>query len=181
MVLLEKCILGTCQAGRQPIYAEANITSEPACACVHENDIGHALGIKELKKKGSNIEDVGSLTRRNSRRSHAFEPLSKDTNFTDVPPSTDITPRLLNQPLTVQPQDTATVMPINLYFRRGHISFGVQLNGIVASTFELNASTSSIQLRACPPPCIRSRPALRSEMLASEVRALVARALPEEL
>lgn len=70
-------------------------------------------------------------------------PLSKDTNFTYVPPpKTDITPELIAQSLAVQPQDTATVGSVMPHFQDGVIAFGVQLNGLVAATMTLNASTS---------------------------------------
>lgn len=68
---------------------------------------------------------------------------AKDANFTYVPPpKNDITPELLQQSLLVQPQDTATVTSIVPQFRDGVITFGIQLNGPVASMITLNASTA---------------------------------------
>lgn len=64
-------------------------------------------------------------------------------NITYVPPpQTDITPDLLAESLAVQPQNTATIGSITPQFLTGVISYGVQLNGLVAATMTLNASTS---------------------------------------
>lgn len=87
-------------------------------------------------------EQILEAKMNNFRRKEEFEPLSKDTNFTYVPPpKTDITPALLDQSLASQPQDTATVGSIMAHFKQGYIAFGVQLNGLVAATMTLNAST----------------------------------------
>ena len=65
-----------------------------------------------------------------------------ETNFTYVPPpKTDITPALLAQSLAEQPQDTATVASVKPYFADDIIVYGVQMNGFVASSLYLNAST----------------------------------------
>lgn len=77
------------------------------------------------------------------RRAEEPRPLVKDTNLTYVPPpKTDITPALLAESLSVQPQDTATVGSIMPHFQDGVVSYGVQLNGLIAATMTLNASTS---------------------------------------
>lgn len=77
------------------------------------------------------------------RRAEALKPLVKDSNITFVPPpKTDITPALLAESLSVQPQDTATVGSVMPHFQDGVISYGIQLNGLVAATMTLNASTS---------------------------------------
>jgi hypothetical protein len=57
------------------------------------------------------------------------------------PPKTDVTPELINQSLTVQPQDTATVGSVSPDLRFGRITLLAQLNGIVASIIPINCST----------------------------------------
>lgn len=58
------------------------------------------------------------------------------------PPKQNITPALLNQSLTVQPQDTAIVSSIIPYFRKNVLKIYLQLNGLVADLLEVNASAS---------------------------------------
>jgi len=58
------------------------------------------------------------------------------------PPKTDITPELLNQSLTAQPQNTGTVASAIPHLQEGVISFLVQLQGLVADLLTLNASTA---------------------------------------
>lgn len=57
------------------------------------------------------------------------------------PPKQDITPELINQSLTVQPQNTATVSSIIPYFKDDVFRVFMQLNGLVAETLAVNAST----------------------------------------
>ena len=58
------------------------------------------------------------------------------------PPKTDITPALINESLSVQPQNTATISSVQIHIPDGKITFYFQLNGPVASTLAINASTS---------------------------------------
>ena len=80
----------------------------------------------------------------NSRRSEGIllERETEDPDFTYIPPpKTDITPELLAQSLANQPQDTATIVSVMPYFSDDVIQYGAQMNGFVASTLSLNAST----------------------------------------
>ncbi|OAP58117.1 hypothetical protein AYL99_07207 [Fonsecaea erecta] len=58
------------------------------------------------------------------------------------PPNQDITPALLQQSLSVQPQDTAKVSSIVPYLRDGVIQIYLQLDGPVPTTLIVNCSTS---------------------------------------
>lgn len=83
------------------------------------------------------------MSRRPRALSRRVETVVKDTNFTYIPPpKADVTPDLLAESLQIQPQDTATVGSVMPHFQDGVISYGVQLNGLVASTMTLNASTA---------------------------------------
>ncbi|EXJ94970.1 hypothetical protein A1O1_00088 [Capronia coronata CBS 617.96] len=62
---------------------------------------------------------------------------------TFLPPANpDITPALLNESLTIQPQNTATIGSIIPYFRDNLLQVHMQLNGPVADTLVVNASAS---------------------------------------
>ena len=86
----------------------------------------------------------GSPIRKRQEPSPTAPFSSVDTNVPTYvpPPKTDITQELINQSLTVQPQDTATVSSVIPQLKDGVITFLIQLNGIVASTLAMNASTS---------------------------------------
>lgn len=58
------------------------------------------------------------------------------------PPKQDLTPELLNQSLTVQPQNTATVSSMIPFFHDNVIQVYMQLNGLVADTLVVNCSAS---------------------------------------
>ena len=58
------------------------------------------------------------------------------------PPKKDITPELINQSLSVQPQNTAIVASVIAHLIEGIITFFVQLDGIVANLIAMNASTT---------------------------------------
>ncbi|KAL2394350.1 hypothetical protein ABEF92_003059 [Exophiala dermatitidis] len=58
------------------------------------------------------------------------------------PPSQDVTPALLNESLTVQPQNTATIGSIVPWFADNLLQVHMQLNGPVADTLVVNASAS---------------------------------------
>ncbi|EXJ63694.1 hypothetical protein A1O7_00029 [Cladophialophora yegresii CBS 114405] len=58
------------------------------------------------------------------------------------PPKQDITPELIQQALSAQPQNTATVSSMIPYFPDGVIRVHLQLAGPVAYTLVVNASTS---------------------------------------
>lgn len=86
------------------------------------------------------LETRSKAARAMSKRS---VPTAEADNFTYVPPpKTDVTPALLAESLAVQPQDTATIGSVMPHFLDGVISYGVQLNGLIAATMTLNASTS---------------------------------------
>lgn len=110
------------------------------CVCVLKQDaplINFALRTADLNNTINTIQKI------RQRRTETVELMVKDTNITFVPPpKTDITPALLAESLSVQPQDTATVGSIMPRFQDGVISYGVQLNGLIAATMTLNASTS---------------------------------------
>lgn len=107
-----------------------------ACACVDIKDlVAIVVGIDLLEAYAAS-KNTESIVRRDGAAS------VKDTNFTYVPPpKTDITPELLAESLAVQPQNTATVAYTIPYFPAGVISFGCQMDGFIASTIVLNAST----------------------------------------
>lgn len=76
------------------------------------------------------------------RAGRDFDPSTRATNFTYIPPpSTDITPQLLDQSLNSQPQHKATVSSLMPHFPAGYIQVGIQLDSFVASTMMLNMST----------------------------------------
>ena len=58
------------------------------------------------------------------------------------PPNQNITPELLNESLTLQPQNTATVSSIIPYFKDGIFQVFLQLDGLVADSLVVNASVS---------------------------------------
>lgn len=58
------------------------------------------------------------------------------------PPKQDITPELIQQSLSVQPQNQALVASIVPYFHDGVIRVSLQLDGPIATTLVVNASTS---------------------------------------
>ncbi|KAK5084500.1 hypothetical protein LTR05_005577 [Lithohypha guttulata] len=120
--------------------AKILVPKHNACACVPLKDMANLLvGMDLLGTDEDGIEL--QAVRRETRAEGADLPI-KDTNLTYVPPpKTDITPELLAQSLAVQPQDTATVGSVLLHFQHGVISYGCQMDGFVASTIVLNAST----------------------------------------
>ncbi|RMZ89602.1 hypothetical protein DV736_g3169, partial [Chaetothyriales sp. CBS 134916] len=58
------------------------------------------------------------------------------------PPKTDITAELINQSLTVQPQNTATISSVLINIPQGVVTVTFQMNGMVANSISVNASTS---------------------------------------
>lgn len=58
------------------------------------------------------------------------------------PPKTDLTPELLNQSLASQPQKFATVTSVIPNFPEGVLTYLIQMEGIVAASIPMNASTS---------------------------------------
>lgn len=110
------------------------------CICILQQDapvINAALRIADLNTT------IQAVQKHVQRWAEALEPLIEDSNITFVPPpKTDITPALLAESLGVQPQDTATVGSVMPHFQDGVVSYGIQLNGLVAATMTLNASTS---------------------------------------
>lgn len=94
-----------------------------------------------LEVSGTSLDN--EILQIRKRQVEEVQTTMKDTNFTYVPPpQTDITPQLLAESLAIQPQNTATVSSIFPQFRLGVISYGVQLDGFIAATITLNASTS---------------------------------------
>ncbi|KAK5324487.1 hypothetical protein LTR70_002934 [Exophiala xenobiotica] len=142
-VPLENCVAEHCPFDYRPFEIFVGGSSQRACACVREEDYLYVSSMKELGVTRKVPHDqILEARKTHFRRSEAIEPLSKDTNFTYVPPpKTDITPALLDQSLASQPQDTATIGWIMAHFQGGVLSFGAQLNGLVAATMTLNAST----------------------------------------
>lgn len=100
--------------------------------------------LQDLQAQARAETTRGTVSSRKSRtKSRRDVPVARDTNFTYVPPpKTDVTPALLAESLAVQPQNTATVGTVMPYVQDGVISYGVQLNGLIAATMTLNASTS---------------------------------------
>lgn len=92
--------------------------------------------------RGFHIGDIRMPEMVLRRMGKDYDPLSKATNFTYVPPpSTDITPQLIDQSLAVQPQNMATIASMFPHFAAGYVSVGIQLDSFVASTMMLNMST----------------------------------------
>jgi hypothetical protein len=89
-----------------------------------------------------------------SRREHAInlqrrQTATSTTSAVDTvvptfipPPKQSLTPELLNQSLTVQPQNTSTISGVIPYFRDDVLQVYMQMNGLVADTLVLNASAS---------------------------------------
>ena len=142
-VILEKCVAKRCALGSRSVEISIDRSSHRACACVKEEDYLYIYSMEEVGKTGKvPHNEILRAKKNNFRRTDDIESLSKDTNFTYVPPpKTDITPALLDQSMASQPQDTATVASIMAHFQQGVLSFDAQLNGLVAATMTLNAST----------------------------------------
>ena len=58
------------------------------------------------------------------------------------PPKEDITPKLLNESLSIQPQNAAVVASVIAHLRDEVITFFLQLDGRVANLIAMNASTT---------------------------------------
>ncbi|RMZ85857.1 hypothetical protein DV737_g441, partial [Chaetothyriales sp. CBS 132003] len=58
------------------------------------------------------------------------------------PPKTDITPELINQSLSVQPQNTATISSVLIHIPQGVVTITFEMNGLMADSISVNASTS---------------------------------------
>ncbi|RMZ76228.1 hypothetical protein DV738_g5071, partial [Chaetothyriales sp. CBS 135597] len=58
------------------------------------------------------------------------------------PPNTNITPELINQSLSVQPDNTATISSVLIHIPQGVITLTFQMNGVIADSMSVNASTS---------------------------------------
>lgn len=107
-----------------------------ACACIDLKDLA-AVVLGTTILEDTQKDAVTELKTRTT-----IDPSVKDANFTYIPPpKTDITPDLLAESLAVQPQNTATVVYAVPYFADGVLSFGCQMEGFIASTIVLNAST----------------------------------------
>lgn len=107
-----------------------------ACACVNIKDLTAIVLGSDLLEAHAASQAAKDLRRRD------IDPSIKDANFSYIPPpKTDITPELLAESLAVQPQNTATVVYAIPYFAQGVISLGCQMEGFIASTMILNAST----------------------------------------
>jgi len=136
--LSEGCSVKSCN-GSSVAYSHPD--DDTICTCIHSSVIARHMLM-------ATIEDHDMNSSKESIQMHKrfvedMQPAVKDTNFTYIPPpQTDITPELLEESLTVQPQNTATVGSVLPYFQDGVISYGVQLNGFIAATMALNASTS---------------------------------------
>lgn len=109
-----------------------------ACACISIKTMSDLLVALD-RLRTSETSNKLKLGRRSTAGAESDE---TNMNFTYVPPpKTDITPQLLSESLALQPQDTATVGSVMPFFQDDVISFGCQLNGFIASTITLNAST----------------------------------------
>ena len=125
-----------------PILLNFTNVDDHACACIDSRDYGIATAIKLSHDRGFHIGDIKMPEMVLRRAGRDFDPLSKATNFTYVPPpKTDITPQLIDQSLSVQPQNMATLASIFPYFPAGYVRVGIQLDSFVASTMMLNMST----------------------------------------
>ncbi|EXJ73133.1 uncharacterized protein A1O5_04282 [Cladophialophora psammophila CBS 110553] len=91
--------------------------------------------------QGSDQEPLNDLHRRQTPTSSA-RPIDTAVPTFIPPPNQDITPELIQQSLSVQPQNTALVGSIIPYFRDGVIQIFLQLDGPVATTLVVNCSTS---------------------------------------
>jgi hypothetical protein len=102
------------------------------------------LGNKMGKTSYPNTDIKNDLKVRNRREdpsTTSTHPVADDPVPAFVPPpKTDITPALINQSLTVQPQNTAIVGSVIPHFKDCIITFLIQLDGIVANIIPVNAS-----------------------------------------
>ena len=97
------------------------------------------LGISQLRDLNER-----TINERQAPTEVASAPISVDTAVPTFipPPKTDITPQLIDQSLAIQEQNTATISSVVIHIPDGKITFYFQLNGIIADTLAVNASTS---------------------------------------
>lgn len=111
--------------------------------------LGHTVPTK-VKKVGQNTDNL-ELSDHESLRLHRRQvdpsapapPLETDTALPTFipPPKQDITPELINQSLSLQPQHTAIVGSVIPHLMDEVLTFLVQLAGPIATTISMNAST----------------------------------------
>ncbi|KIW49001.1 hypothetical protein PV05_10718 [Exophiala xenobiotica] len=106
-----------------------------------QNDEVEKFPHVRLNSQGVKETEVNDLRPRQAPTSSATPVYSAIPTFIP-PPKQDITPELLNQSLSVQPQNTATVSSIIPYFRENVLRIYMQLKGLVADTLVVNASAS---------------------------------------
>ncbi|KIV80592.1 hypothetical protein PV11_08083 [Exophiala sideris] len=126
-----------CDGDRDPFYSFI----EQACRCRSMEEWRELE--REVLESMSEPDDENSfeLRRREVPTSSTAPVYSAIPTFIP-PPKQTITPALLNQSLTTQPQDNATVSSIIPFFRADVLKIYLQLNGLVADLLEVNASAS---------------------------------------
>jgi hypothetical protein len=106
-----------------------------------QNDEMEKSARVRLNHQGEQETGQNDLRRRQAPTSSATPVYSAIPTFVP-PPKQDITPELLNESLSNQPQNTATISSIIPYFRDNVLQINMQLMGLVADTLVVNASAS---------------------------------------
>ncbi|KAK5196611.1 hypothetical protein LTR96_004236 [Exophiala xenobiotica] len=106
-----------------------------------QNDEMEKSARVRLNHQGEQEIEQNHLQRRQVPTSSATPIYSAIPTFVP-PPKQDITPELLNESLSIQPQNTATISSIIPYFRDNVLQIYMQLMGLVADTLVVNASAS---------------------------------------
>lgn len=93
--------------------------------------------------RGSSRKTPASYVGKDAHLLRDTLPVELNPNVTYIPPpKTGQTGALLNQSLAYQPNNTATIISVMPHFQQGILSFTIQLNGFVAASLIVNASSS---------------------------------------
>ncbi|KIW45563.1 uncharacterized protein PV06_03944 [Exophiala oligosperma] len=141
-----------CPSGTEPFYSvldqdcycgtmEAWFAKEESILQQLESE-GRLVTQKDIFKSPNHEEAIRYDLRRRQEPSSAPTPTYTALPTFVPPPTQDITPELLNQSLSVQPQNTATISSIIPFFMDNVLCVYIQLNGTVADTLIVNASAS---------------------------------------
>ncbi|RMD42235.1 hypothetical protein DV735_g2883, partial [Chaetothyriales sp. CBS 134920] len=106
--------------------------------------------LASLKPDGS-ISRLGTISRKAGAKRQASDEKEPTKRSMDgprpsflPPPNTNITPELINQSLSVQPENTATISSVLIHIPQGVLTVTFQMNGVIADSMSVNASTSMI-------------------------------------
>lgn len=141
-----------CPSGTEPFYSvldqdcycgtmEAWFAKEESILQQLENE-GRLATQKDTFKSQYPDEAMHYDLRRREESPSASVPAYTAVPIFVPPPAQDITPELLNQSLSLQPQNTATISSIIPYFMDNVLCVYIQLKGMVADTLIVNASAS---------------------------------------